>query len=114
MRNLKSTGGPWKVSTDSKNPKEIWADGCTAPICTVRLSDPFKGAHQRMEANAELISRSPEILESLYDLLEFIKSKHYVHPSIDTGEKIIKELTGDELREAPWSGGSYYTWSKAK
>ena len=65
------TPGPWKRSDNARWNVYASNNGHGKAICTMRNYNRHDPDTQEADHNAELISRSPELLECLQDLLDW-------------------------------------------
>ena len=95
MANFKGTKGKWKVNKGSHYFSVKYEENERGTINLFMISEDYKGSHslvEECEANALLISKAPEMLEMLEDLITILK--HYAEiEKIEQLRKLIKEAT---------------------
>ena len=95
MTKFKGTKGKWKVHKGSHYFSVKYEENERGGINLFMISEDYKGFHslvEECEANALLISKAPEMLEMLEDLITILK--HYAEiEKIEQLRKLIKEAT---------------------
>ena len=98
MKDFKGTKGEWTIVPDFRNPKILNADGQVIfehnrNCWDIGYDAPtgqevhYYYSHNKMMANAKLISAAPDLLEALNELYEMVAIEKEVPLPITTHEK---------------------------